>query len=157
MAEAATGMKAYVALMKPRVLVLLQITALCAVLIHDAQIWRETGEWNLLHTGQVMIVVIVGGMLTAGGANAINMWYDRDIDPGMKRTVNRPVPAGTVSPNQALWFGIGISVIGVAWFMAMTNAVTAFWAGFSIIFYVLIYTMWLKRTSTQNIVIGGIA
>ncbi len=65
MAEAATGMKAYVALMKPRVLVLLQITALCAVLIHDAQIWRETGEWNLLHTGQVMIVVIVGGMLTA--------------------------------------------------------------------------------------------
>ncbi|RCH74171.1 MAG: protoheme IX farnesyltransferase [Candidatus Poseidoniales archaeon] len=157
MAEVATGVRAYVTLMKPRVLILLQITALCAVLIHDAQIWRETGEWDFFHTGQVMVVVIVGGMLTAGGANAINMWYDRDIDPGMKRTINRPVPAGTVSPNQALWFGISISVLGVAWFMAMTNAVTAFWAGFSILFYVLIYTMWLKRTSTQNIVIGGIA
>ena len=157
MAEVATGVRAYVTLMKPRVLILLQITALCAVLIHDAQIWRETGEWDLFHTGQVMVVVIVGGMLTAGGANAINMWYDRDIDPGMKRTINRPVPAGTVSPNQALWFGISISVLGVAWFMAMTNAVTAFWAGFSILFYVLIYTMWLKRRTPQNIVIGGAA
>jgi len=152
-----TGIRAYVALMKPRVLVLLQITAICAVLIHDALDWRISGEWDLLHTVQIMFVVIIGGLLTAGGANSINMWYDRDIDPEMSRTDRRPVPTGAVSPNNALWFGISISILGVAWFMAMTNAVAAFWSGFSILFYVLIYTMWLKRTSTQNIVIGGIA
>ena len=152
-----TGIRAYVALMKPRVLILLQITALCAVLIHDALEWRISGNWEILHTGQVMFVVTIGGLLTAGGANSINMWYDRDIDPEMSRTDRRPVPSGAVSPNNALWFGISISILGVAWFMAMTNAVAAFWSGFSILFYVLIYTMWLKRTSTQNIVIGGIA
>tara|TARA_Y100001968_G_scaffold333467_1_gene396446 strand:- start:3774 stop:4823 length:1050 start_codon:yes stop_codon:yes gene_type:complete len=152
-----TGIRAYVALMKPRVLILLQITALCAVLIHDALEWRISGNWEILHTGQVMFVVIIGGLLTAGGANSINMWYDRDIDPEMNRTDRRPVPSGAVSPNNALWFGISISILGVAWFMAMTNAVAAFWSGFSILFYVLIYTMWLKRSSTQNIVIGGIA
>lgn len=151
------GLRAYVALMKPRVLILLQITALCAVLIHDALEWRLNGEWNLLETGQIMLVVIIGGLLSAGGANSINMWYDRDIDPEMSRTDRRPVPSGAVSPKNALWFGISISILGVAWFMAMTNAVAAFWSGFSVLFYVLIYTMWLKRTSTQNIVIGGIA
>ena len=152
-----TGIRAYVALMKPRVLILLQITALCAVLIHDALEWRLTGEWELLQTGQIMFVVIIGGLLTAGGANSINMWYDSDIDPEMSRTDRRPVPSGAVSPENALWFGISISILGVAWFMAMTNPVAAFWSGFSVLFYVLIYTMWLKRTSTQNIVIGGIA
>lgn len=151
------GIRAYVALMKPRVLILLQITALCAVLIHDALQWRISGEWDILRTGQVMFAVVIGGTLTAGGANSINMWYDRDIDPEMSRTDRRPVPSGAVSPNNALWFGISISILGVAWFIAMTNAVAAFWSGFSILFYVLIYTMWLKRTSTQNIVIGGIA
>ena len=152
-----SGIRAYVALMKPGVLILLQITALCAVLIHDALEWRISGNWDIIHTGQVMFVVIIGGLLTAGGANSINMWYDSDIDPEMSRTDRRPVPSGAVSPNNALWFGISISILGVAWFMAMSNAVAAFWSGFSILFYVLIYTMWLKRTSTQNIVIGGIA
>ena len=151
------GMRAYFALMKPRVLILLQITALCAVLIHDSLQWRISGDWDILRTGQVMFVVVIGGTLTAGGANSINMWYDRDIDPEMSRTDRRPVPSGAISANNALWFGISISILGVAWFMAMTNAVAAFWSGFSILFYVLIYTMWLKRTSTQNIVIGGIA
>ena len=152
-----SGMRAYVALMKPRVLILLQITALCAVLIHDSLQWRVSGDWDILRTGQVMVVVVIGGTLTAGGANSINMWYDRDIAPEMSRTDRRPVPSGAVSANNALWFGISISILGVAWFMAMTNPVAAFWSGFSILFYVLIYTMWLKRSSTQNIVIGGIA
>ena len=96
-------------------------------------------------------------MLTAGGANAINMWYDRDIDPLMRRTALRPIPAGAVSENAALSFGVTISVIGVAWFAVLSNSVAAFWAGFSILFYVFIYTIWLKRSSTQNIVIGGAA
>ena len=68
-----SGMRAYVALMKPRVLILLQITALCAVLIHDSLQWRVSGDWDILHTGQVMVVVVIGGTLTAGGANSINM------------------------------------------------------------------------------------
>ena len=76
-----SGIRAYVALMKPGVLILLQITALCAVLIHDALEWRISGNWDIIHTGQVMFVVIIGGLLTAGGANSINMWYDSDIDP----------------------------------------------------------------------------
>ena len=120
------GMRAYVALMKPRVLILLQITALCAVLIHDALQWRISNEWDILRTGQVMFVVVVGGTLTAGGANSINMWYDRDIDPKMSRTEKRPVPLGTISPNNALWFGISISILGVIWFLTMSNAVAAF-------------------------------
>ena len=152
-----SGMRAYVALMKPRVLILLQITALCAVLIHDALQWRISSEWDILRTGQVMFVVVVGGTLTAGGANSINMWYDRDIDPIMQRTSKRPIPKGTVSPNGALIFGIFISLAGVFWFLEFANQVAAFWAAFSILFYVFIYTIWLKRTSVQNIVIGGLA
>ena len=151
------GIRAYVALMKPRVLILLQITALCAVLIHDALEWRLNGEWNLLETGQIMLVVIIGGLLSAGGANSINMWYDRDIDPLMTRTANRPIPAGEIQPLSALLFGVVMSLIGTLWLYVIANPVAAFWASFSVIFYVFVYSIWLKRTSPQNIVIGGIA
>jgi protoheme IX farnesyltransferase len=103
-----------------------------------------------------MLVVFVGGYLSAGGANAINMWYDRDIDPLMTRTKSRPVPAGEVSANAALGFGVALSLLGVAWFEILANSVAAFWSAFSILFYVFIYSIWLKRTTPQNIVIGGI-
>jgi len=151
------GIGDYFALMKPNVIVLLQITALCAVLAHDLIEWRAGRGFDALTTIRTSVVVFVGGMLTAGGANAINMWYDRDIDPLMRRTALRPIPAGAVSENAALSFGVTISVIGVAWFAVLSNSVAAFWAGFSILFYVFIYTIWLKRSSTQNIVIGGAA
>jgi len=151
------GIGDYFALMKPNVIVLLQITALCAVLAHDLIEWRAGRGFDALTTIRTSVVVFVGGMLTAGGANAINMWYDRDIDPLMRRTALRPIPAGAVSENAALLFGVTISVIGVAWFAVLSNSVAAFWAGFSILFYVFIYTIWLKRSSTQNIVIGGAA
>jgi protoheme IX farnesyltransferase len=104
-----------------------------------------------------MLVVFVGGYLSAGGANAINMWYDRDIDPLMTRTKSRPVPAGEVSANAALGFGVALSLLGVVWFEILANSVAAFWSAFSILFYVFIYSIWLKRTTPQNIVIGGIA
>ena len=143
----------YFSLTKPRVVILLQITALCSTLSHD--LLSESGLGT--STLETMFVVLVGGYLTAGGANAINMWYDRDIDPMMRRTSKRPIPAGEITPNSALIFGIILSVFGTLWLVAMANEVAAFWAAFSIIFYVFIYSIWLKRTTPQNIVIGGIA
>ena len=106
---------------------------------------------------QTMLVVLVGGYLTAGGANAINMWYDRDIDPRMSRTSGRAIPSGKVKADSALIFGILMSIVGVLWFYEMANEVAAFWSAFSVLFYVFIYSIWLKRTTSQNIVIGGIA
>ena len=145
-------MSDYFSLTKPRVVILLQITAICAVFVHDSL------EGGLSEgSAETMLVVLIGGYLTAGGANAINMWYDRDIDPMMRRTEKRAIPMGKVSPESALFFGITISVMGVAWFYFMSNEVAAFWSAFSILFYVLIYSMWLKRSTPQNIVIGGIA
>ena len=147
-----SNLRPYFTLTKPRVVVLLQITALCSVLVHD-----QLGGGLDANTVRTMLVVFVGGYLSAGGANAINMWYDRDIDPLMTRTKSRPVPAGEVSANAALGFGVGLSLLGVAWFEILANSVAAFWSAFSILFYVFIYSIWLKRTTPQNIVIGGIA
>ena len=104
-----------------------------------------------------MLVVLIGGYLTAGGANAINMWYDKDIDPKMARTSGRAIPSGRIEAGSALFFGILISILGVWWFYEMSNEVAAFWSAFSVLFYVLIYSIWLKRRTPQNIVIGGIA
>ena len=131
---------------------LLQITAICAVIVHDSM-EGDFGSESI----QTMLVVLVGGYLTAGGANAINMWYDRDIDPKMSRTSGRAIPSGKVEADSALKFGILISIIGVLWFYEMANEVAAFWSAFSVLFYVFIYSIWLKRTTSQNIVIGGIA
>ena len=147
-----SNLRPYFSQTKPRVVVLLQITALCSVLVHD-----QLGGGLDANTVRTMLVVFVGGYLSAGGANAINMWYDRDIDPLMTRTKNRPVPAGEVSANAALAFGIALSLLGVTWFAALANSVAAFWSAFSILFYVFVYSIWLKRSTPQNIVIGGIA
>jgi len=147
-----SNLRSYFSLTKPRVVVLLQITALCSVLVHD----QLGGELDA-NTVQTMLVVFVGGYLSAGGANAINMWYDRDIDPLMTRTKDRAVPAGEVSANAALTFGIVLSFLGVMWFATLANSVAAFWSAFSILFYVFVYSIWLKRSTPQNIVIGGIA
>jgi len=147
-----SNLRPYFSLTKPRVVVLLQITALCSVLVHD-----QLGGGLDANTARTMLVVFVGGYLSAGGANAINMWYDRDIDPLMTRTKSRPVPAGEVSANAALGFGVALSLLGVVWFEILANSVAAFWSAFSILFYVFIYSIWLKRTTPQNIVIGGIA
>ena len=133
----------YLELTKPRVVVLLQITALCAVLVHDM---LDSGLSTT--SGETMLIVFVGGYLSAGGANAVNMWYDRDIDPKMSRTADRPVPSGAVPAS---------AMLGVAWVVLLANQVAAFWSAFSILFYVFVYSIWLKRRTPQNIVIGGIA
>ena len=145
-------------LMKLRVIVLLQITAICAILVHD--LLSRHGLINIerswYDTFFTMIITIIGGTLSAGGSNAINMWYDSDIDGYMNRTKNRPIPNGHISPNNALLFGISISIIGSCLFL-LVHWKAAFWSFFSVFFYVFIYTIWLKRRTTQNIVIGGIA
>ncbi|PXF22991.1 MAG: protoheme IX farnesyltransferase [Methanobacteriota archaeon] len=155
--EQAGSLGAWFALMKPGVILLLQVTAICAVLAHDLIDWHVGAGLDVLATLQISLVVLVGGMLTAGGANAINMWYDRDIDPQMVRTATRPIPSGAVSETGALVFGVVLALLGTAWFWFMANPVAAFWAAFSVLFYVFVYTIWLKRRTPQNIVIGGIA
>ncbi len=145
-------------LMKLRVIVLLQITAICAILVHD--LLSRHGlielERTWFDTFFTMGITIVGGTLSAGGSNAINMWYDSDIDMKMSRTKNRPIPSGHISPTMALFFGIIISIVGSGIFLIL-HWKAAFWSFFSVFFYVFIYTIWLKRRTPQNIVIGGIA
>ena len=143
----------FLTLTKPNVVILLQITGILAVISHDLL----EGGGLTEETAGTIIVVFIGGFLTAGGANSINMWYDRDIDPLMPRTSGRPIPMGEISPSSALVFGVLISIIGTLWLFLMSNSVAAFWAVFSVLFYVFIYSIWLKRTTSQNIVIGGIA
>ena len=145
-------------LMKLRVIVLLQITAICAILIHDMLARYDVidVERSWLDTAWVIAITVVGGTLSAGGSNSINMWYDADIDPHMRRTMNRPVPLGHATPRFALMFGAIIAVLGSSLFL-LVSVKAAFWSAFSVLFYVLVYSIWLKRITPQNIVIGGIA
>ena len=148
----------YLQLMKLRVVILLQVTAICAIIAHDLMVRSDSisGDRSWFDTLEACIVTLVGGTLAAGGSNAINMVYDRDIDPGMSRTRTRPIPNGWISPNHALVFGIIIALVGSAVFVPY-HWKAAFWSLFSVLFYVFIYTIWLKRRTPQNIVIGGIA
>ncbi len=155
--DSTSTLGALVALTKPVVISLLQVTALSAVLIHDLIQYHLGNGFDVVATMWTCFVVFIGGFLTAGGANSINMWFDADIDPFMGRTAERPVPAGNVTARTALLLGILLAIIGTIWLIEMANEVAAFWAAFSVLFYVIIYTMWLKRRTSQNIVIGGIA
>ncbi|MDP6865842.1 MAG: heme o synthase [Candidatus Poseidoniaceae archaeon] len=145
-------------LMKLRVIVLLQITAICAILVHDSLARYDLIdiERTWFDTLWTSLITLVGGTLSAGGSNAINMWYDRDIDTKMRRTQNRPLPMGQLQPMTVLLFGIFISITGSSLFVLL-HWKAAFWSFFSVGFYVFIYTMWLKRRTPQNIVIGGAA
>ena len=146
-------------MMKPGVLSLLQITAMCTILIHDLIVWNAAGRtgFDFLATLETMGIVFVGGYLTAGGAHSFNNVLDRDIDPMMKRTEHRAMARGAISPKAGFAWALFLSVAGTLWLLELANAVAAFWAAFSIVFYIFVYTLWLKRTSVQNIVIGGIA
>jgi heme o synthase len=137
----------YVALTKPRIIELLLITTVPTMVLAEEG-WPS---WGLL------IVTLIGGSLAAGGANAINMFVDRDIDALMERTAGRPLVTGLIRPRNALVFAIALEVIafGVLWLGA--NLLAAVLALSATLFYVFVYTLWLKRTSTQNIVIGGAA
>ncbi|MHB8507503.1 MAG: heme o synthase [Candidatus Dormibacteria bacterium] len=137
----------YVALTKPRVISLLLFTSLCAVLVASA------GH----PSPAVLLAVLLGGYLAAGGANAINMWFDRDIDAEMFRTRQRPIPAGRVPAANALFFGVALNVAAFVLMLGLANLLAACLTLTATLFYVLVYTMWLKRSTPQNIVIGGAA
>jgi heme o synthase len=136
----------YVALLKPRVMSLVLFTAFTGMLIGPAPGDPFVGLGALL--------AIAAG---AGAAGALNMWYDADIDALMRRTKYRPVPAGRLSRGDALCFGLALAVLSVAGLGLVANWLSAALLGFTIFFYVAVYTMWLKRMTPQNIVIGGAA
>lgn len=138
---------AYVALTKPRIIELLLITTVPSMVL-AAGGWP--GSW-------LVVATLVGGTLSAGGANAINNWFDRDIDRVMRRTRRRPLPRHDVAPENALRFGIALGVAGFAWLWATTNLLAAVVSTLALLFYVFVYTAGLKRRSVQNIVIGGAA
>ena len=136
-----------VTLTKPRIISLLLLTTIAPMFV--------TGRG--LPSAQLVLVVAIAGYLMAGGANAINMWFDRDIDDKMSRTRLRPIPAGRIAPPVALAFGIGLAIIAFDLFWQLVNPLSAWLALAGLLFYVFIYTVWLKRSSPQNIVIGGAA
>ena len=139
--------RAYIALTKPGIIWLLLVTTVPAmVMAQDG--WPGLG---------IVALVLLGGILTAGGANAINQWYDRDIDRIMPRTAQRPIPSGVVPPAAALVWGAALVVAGGVQLLLTVNWLAAAWALAAVAFYVGVYTVWLKRSSVQNIVIGGAA
>lgn len=145
--------RAYVALTKPRIVELLLVTTVPAMVLAAREVpGIAIGDWSWL-----VVWTMVGGSLAAGSANAINCYLDRDIDELMARTRRRPLPAHQVDPERAVVFGIVLGIISIvlmAWFV---NLVAAFLTLLAIAFYVIVYTMMLKRTTPQNIVIGGAA
>ncbi len=144
---AAARVGAYVALTKPRIIELLLITTLPTMIV------AQRGLPPVL----LMAATLLGGALAAGGANAINMFVDRDIDKLMHRTSKRPLVTGAVSPRNALVFAITLEVLAFVELWAWVNLLSAVLAISATLFYVFVYTLWLKRTSSQNIVIGGAA
>ncbi len=138
---------AYVALTKPRIIELLLVTTLPTMIVAQRGV---PPVW-------LMAATLLGGALAAGGANAINMYVDRDIDRLMHRTRKRPLVTGAVTPRSALIFAVTLEVAAFAELWALVNLLSAVLAVSATAFYVFVYTMWLKRRSTQNIVIGGAA
>ena len=154
----------WLSLLKLRVVVLLQVTAIAAILAHDIAdrqalrtlvVGNDPRSWA--QTLETALVVLLGGSMASGGSMAINMWYDRDIDPLMARTDQRPLPSGELAPGAVLAYGVTVCAAGVALLAQFATPLAGAIAGFSALFYVLVYTVWLKRRTPQNIVIGGLA
>ena len=144
--DLAAGWRDWFALLKPRVMTLVVFTGAIGLVL-------APGHLNPVLGFTAVLCIAVG----AGAAGAINMWYDRDIDLVMRRTANRPIPAGRIAADEALSFGVMLAVASVLTMALATNVVAAAILAGSIAFYVFIYTMWLKRRTVQNIVIGGAA
>jgi protoheme IX farnesyltransferase len=145
--------RAYIALTKPRIIELLLITTVPAMVLA----WRFTEGLEPLAFAWLVMATLVGGALAAGAANAINCYIDRDIDLLMVRTRRRPLPAHEVAPLDALLFGLILTVTSFTWLAFTTNLVAAFLALLAVGFYVVVYTLLLKRSTPQNIVLGGAA
>ncbi|MGY5141546.1 MAG: heme o synthase [Nitrosopumilus sp.] len=146
------GLKEVMEISKPRIVVLLVITAVTSMFaaskLVDGAI--ELSYLDYLH-------IIVAGALASAGSSALNHFYDKDIDPKMSRTAQRPIPSGRMSAKAVLVYGIAVSCISVIYGFFLINPVSAFFIAVGIFSYVIIYTVWLKRLNTSNIVIGGIA
>lgn len=138
----------WIALLKPRVMTLVVFSGLVGMLVAPGAL-----AMHPVLSGTAILCIAVA----AGAAGAINMWYDRDIDAVMRRTARRPIPDGRIQPNAALSFGVMLSVASVTLMWLATNLVAAGVLALSIAFYVFVYTIWLKRRTPQNIVIGGAA
>ena len=138
---------AFVALTKPRIVELLLVTTVPSMIL------AAQGLPSLW----LMAATIAGGAMAAGGANALNMYVDRDIDRLMHRTRNRPLVTGVVRPVEAVVFAVALTVGSFVWLWAFVNLLSAALAAAAALFYVFVYSLWLKRTSTRNIVIGGAA
>jgi heme o synthase len=136
----------FIALLKPRVMSLVVFTALVGIVV-------APGTLHPVLAAASLLCIAVG----AGASGALNMWYDADIDALMSRTISRPIPAGRVSPSEALAFGLILSCFSVLVLGLVANWLAAGLLAFTIFFYAVVYTMWLKRSTPQNIVIGGAA
>lgn len=145
--RARSTLRSYFLLTKPRVIELLLVTTVPAMILAA----------DGLPSVRLVLAVLLGGAMAAGGANTINCWIERDRDQLMRRTHGRPLPRGDVSPRAALVFGLALEVLAFAWLWATVNLLSASLAVSAMLFYVFVYTIWLKPRTTQNIVVGGAA
>ena len=144
--EAEPQLGDYYALLKPRVMQLVVFTAVVGMLAAPVSVNPVVGFASILFLA-----------IGAGASGALNMWWDADIDAVMKRTLKRPIPAGKVTPQAALYIGVALSGLSVMMLSLSANLLAGFMLAFTIFFYVVPYSMWLKRSTPQNIVIGGAA
>jgi protoheme IX farnesyltransferase len=135
---------------KPRIIVLLVITAVTSMYAASKLVGPALDYMGLVH-------IIVAGALASAGSSALNHYYDRDIDPLMKRTATRPIPSGKIKASSVLVYGLAVSVISVVYAGIFLNLISTFFIALGIFFYVIVYTAWLKRRNSSNIVIGGFA
>ena len=144
------GAKEILEISKPRIVVLLVITAVTSMFAASKLIGPELDYMGLLH-------IIIAGSLASAGSSALNHYYDKDIDPMMKRTSTRPIPSGRMKARDVLIYGVSVSAASVIYAAITLNLVSTFFIALGIFFYVVIYTIWLKRLNSSNIVIGGFA
>lgn len=144
------GLKEVLEISKPRIVVLLVITAVTSMYAASKLIGPPLNYVSLLH-------IIIAGSLSSAGSSALNHYYDRDIDLLMKRTSNRPIPSGRMSARNVLIYGLVVSAVSVIYAWFTLNPISTFFIALGVFFYVIVYTAWLKRTNSSNIVIGGFA
>ena len=144
------GLKEIFEVSKPRIIILLVITAVTSMYAGSKLVGPELSELGILH-------IIIAGSLASAGSSALNHFYDRDIDLKMKRTSRRPIPSGRIKPITVFVYGLGVSITSVVYAALTLNYLCTFFIALGIFFYVVIYTVWLKRLNSSNIVIGGFA
>ena len=144
------GFKEIFEVSKPRIIILLVITAVTSMYAGSKFVGPELGGYDIFH-------IIIAGALASAGSSALNHFYDRDIDSKMERTSKRPIPSGRTHSRTVLIYGLSVSIVSVVYAAFTLNEIVAFFIALGIFFYVIIYTVWLKRRNPSNIVIGGFA